>query len=259
MRSEISGNEANMMTWKLNGNVGIGTTLPPQKLSVNGTIESQSGGFKFPDGTVQATAAGGGSGDGYSLDAADGSPTDVVFVDNVGWVGIGTNNPGAKLDINGSLRWKPVTRHITIHPAAFTAKTTSPTLPLYNINPQKGLQALNPPLPLIGLPQTWLVSVSLPDGATMETFRLVYIDDDPDFNFTAKLIRQRLSDGTLSTMAQTTTTGSSSSIRNRTDSTITNKFVDNGQFVYSVTLNLAPGIKHYLTAIRIEYSIDRPH
>ena len=39
------------------GNVGIGTVTPSEKLSVNGTIESSSGGIKFPDGTVQTTAA----------------------------------------------------------------------------------------------------------------------------------------------------------------------------------------------------------
>ena len=44
------------------GNVGIGTPTPGQKLTVAGTIESTSGGFKFPDGTVQMTAGGGGGG-----------------------------------------------------------------------------------------------------------------------------------------------------------------------------------------------------
>ena len=39
------------------GNVGIGTTNPGQKLTVTGTIESTSGGIKFPDGTTQTTAA----------------------------------------------------------------------------------------------------------------------------------------------------------------------------------------------------------
>ncbi|MBU4299333.1 hypothetical protein KJ636_04785 [Patescibacteria group bacterium] len=42
------------------GNVGIGTTGPGQKLTVAGTIESTSGGFKFPDGSVQDKAASGG-------------------------------------------------------------------------------------------------------------------------------------------------------------------------------------------------------
>ncbi len=39
------------------GNVGIGSTTPAQKLSVAGTIESTTGGFRFPDGSTQTTAA----------------------------------------------------------------------------------------------------------------------------------------------------------------------------------------------------------
>jgi hypothetical protein len=39
------------------GKVGIGTTSPGEQLTVGGVIESSSGGFKFPDGTVQASAA----------------------------------------------------------------------------------------------------------------------------------------------------------------------------------------------------------
>lgn len=37
--------------------LGIGTASPGQKLSVAGTIESTSGGFKFPDGTTQTTSS----------------------------------------------------------------------------------------------------------------------------------------------------------------------------------------------------------
>jgi hypothetical protein len=40
-----------------NGNVGIGTLSPAEKLSVNGKIQSTTGGFKFPDGSVQTAAA----------------------------------------------------------------------------------------------------------------------------------------------------------------------------------------------------------
>ncbi|MCR5889672.1 tail fiber domain-containing protein [Hymenobacter sp. J193] len=38
-------------------NVGIGTSGPTQKLEVAGTIFSSTGGFQFPDGTTQTTAA----------------------------------------------------------------------------------------------------------------------------------------------------------------------------------------------------------
>ena len=39
------------------GNIGIGTTTPTSKLTVQGMIETTLGGFKFPDGTLQTTAA----------------------------------------------------------------------------------------------------------------------------------------------------------------------------------------------------------
>ena len=42
-----------------NGKVGIGTDSPTARLSVAGIIESLSGGFKFPDGSVQTTSAAG--------------------------------------------------------------------------------------------------------------------------------------------------------------------------------------------------------
>lgn len=52
----------NMTIQPYGGNVGIGTASPAQLLSVAGTVESTSGGFKFPDGTVQTTAGGAGVG-----------------------------------------------------------------------------------------------------------------------------------------------------------------------------------------------------
>lgn len=50
-------NGATAITILPSGNVGIGTLSPAQKLSVAGTIESTNGGIKFPDGTIQMTAA----------------------------------------------------------------------------------------------------------------------------------------------------------------------------------------------------------
>ena len=39
------------------GKIGIGTTAPSSKLTVQGMVETTLGGYKFPDGTVQTTAA----------------------------------------------------------------------------------------------------------------------------------------------------------------------------------------------------------
>lgn len=44
-----------------------------------------------------------GAGDGHSLDADDGNPIDVVYVDSNGFVGIGMTNPGHVLDVDGDV------------------------------------------------------------------------------------------------------------------------------------------------------------
>ena len=51
-------------TLTVSDNVGIGNTTPGSKLTVNGVIETTTGGIKFPDGTTQTTAATGGGGGG---------------------------------------------------------------------------------------------------------------------------------------------------------------------------------------------------
>lgn len=80
------------------GNVGIGTNAPAQTLSVQGTIESVAGGFQFPDGSVQTTAATGGNGF-WSPNGAD------VFNNNTGNVGVGTDTPHHRLRVSGGPAW----------------------------------------------------------------------------------------------------------------------------------------------------------
>lgn len=46
-----------VITTLSNGNVGIGISNPTQKLSVGGVIQSTTGGFRFPDGSTQLSAA----------------------------------------------------------------------------------------------------------------------------------------------------------------------------------------------------------
>ena len=106
------------ITVQTDGKVGIGTTSPTaklevrgdlvvkngsllirgNKLEVEGTIHSTQGGFKFPDGILQITAATGGATGG--LWAQSGND----IYNKTGRVGIGTPNPQATLDVNGNVR-----------------------------------------------------------------------------------------------------------------------------------------------------------
>jgi len=71
--------------------VGIGTAAPAERLSVNGIIESMTGGFKFPDGTVQSTA--------FSGEASPWQQDGSKIYYNGGAVGIGTSNPDGLLAV----------------------------------------------------------------------------------------------------------------------------------------------------------------
>jgi hypothetical protein len=86
------------------GNVGIGTDNPSEKLSVAGVIQSTSGGFKFPDGTVQASAASGGSAQQVCVISGNDCDFGSQNIITKGRVGIGTEeSPFFKLAIESTL------------------------------------------------------------------------------------------------------------------------------------------------------------
>ncbi|MBA7598367.1 hypothetical protein ES703_05381 [subsurface metagenome] len=85
------------------GNVGIGTTSPAEKLEVSGNIKVSGfgNGLIFPDGTRQITAGaggGGGGGDGGWMVSGNN-----MYSIPSGNVGIGTVSPHEKLDVAGAL------------------------------------------------------------------------------------------------------------------------------------------------------------
>ncbi len=75
-----------------NGNIGIGTMTPSQRLTVVGNIGIQAGANAFI-GTL----------DNYALSLRTNN-TDRIFITNAGNVGIGTTAPAQRLDVAGNIR-----------------------------------------------------------------------------------------------------------------------------------------------------------
>jgi hypothetical protein len=75
------------------GGVGIGTNIPASPLTVAGAIESTSGGFVFPDGSVQTTA--GTSGSSWALTGNTGTTAGTHFIGT-------TDDEPIELRVNGA-------------------------------------------------------------------------------------------------------------------------------------------------------------
>jgi hypothetical protein len=83
----------------------------------------------------------GGAGDGHSLDAEDGDPVDAVYVDDEGYVGIGTTSPTERLHLTGSTS-RILVEAGTSNPEIQLAGLLYPPSEVWRIYLHKGLGAL---------------------------------------------------------------------------------------------------------------------
>ena len=149
-------NGANYANVAINGNVGIGTTSPGQKLTVAGTIESTGGGFKFPDGTTQATAAtasvsGGAGAVQFSNGSALASDATNLFWDDANKrLGIGTASPSNPLHVNGVIKANGIIAGTTPFSVGGPVNLQTPGSPSDTITPW-GMTIAKAYFPTLGL------------------------------------------------------------------------------------------------------------
>lgn len=92
--NDFSGSE--LFTVRQDGRIAVSTGSFTSTVTVNGIVESTSGGFRFPDGTLQATAGSTPGSDGWTDDGS------IVRLTTIGdSVGIGTESTSKKLDVQG--------------------------------------------------------------------------------------------------------------------------------------------------------------
>lgn len=91
-RGKISENNSAFFWDDVNSRLGIGTSNPVSTLTVVGEIRTTMGGIRFPDGTVQTTAA----------TPSQWTTTSTGIYFNSGNVGIGTANPSGPLEVSSA-------------------------------------------------------------------------------------------------------------------------------------------------------------
>jgi len=250
-------------TLDASGNVGIGITNPDQPLDVAGDIELGGGSTRF-DGASEALKIKGRSDTWYAgvqnettISASDffigkSATEDGTFhIQNDGNVGIGTNSPQAKLDVNGDVRWAPKTSHVVVWHTAFIPNSGSNEPFVHQIT--DGISFLTN----VNFDSEFSADLSLPHGAEVSRVTSFFDDKSSSEDIEIKIFRVTLADASVTELVDVSSTGIETSHNVFKDFT-----VDNATFAYFIDLflpNGGGGAVMNFHGVRVTYTISEPY
>lgn len=189
-----------------------------------------------------------------------------TMVDAQGRLGLGTFNPGATLDVAGTIKIAPAIRWKSIHGSAFQPEYFNDAAfgtigGLHVIDSfgtgnsgTVGYQASS------NTPASYFAPLELPDGATLEDLVVDGRDTSATQDLVLSIGKITLATGFVTEVAQTFTSGSSSSIQHPGHGPISEPPIDNANNVYFLRARMTSGSggNHWLLAARVKYSITAP-
>jgi len=242
-----------------NGNVGIGSPSPSEKLELTGNLKFSTGADRsimLPDGTKSLFIGNGTppwsiwmkSASYLSFETAG---SERLRIKSDGRVGIGTTNPSEQLEVSGNVKvdgnitWTAKTGYYSVPAAAFIPRLDTTTY-------------VNEGYTLFGFggtaPYEFHAPVSLPQGATVTAVTFYWKDGSASGDGTLRLKRSLLSDTSTTDYLVTLTTSGSAGTNSQSSTTaISYAYIDNSAYVYYLDMTFY-ALNINLNTVKIEYT-----
>ena len=233
-----------------NGNVGVGTTTPSAKLSVQAT----------GDPALQINHTGTAGNPALWLQQ-DGTTRAYMWWDKVGNrlnLGTPTTNPIISFHNDGRIKIPPTTRYKSLHGSAFRPQSqrqhVQDELNPYAVYRDRGLSGRFSPYrcETCNDEPFWLAPVEFPVGAVITELCMSARDTEDSIDITADIGRTNLLSGGASLIARTFTSGGSPNVQNVCINS--HEVVNNEFYVYWVRIRMESG---ELIGVRIKYQVTQ--